>query len=235
MSENETPAHSGAPVHVLIEKVPEAPATRAWWDHPIARALGAFALTTVVGTIITTSWQTKQWTEQQAYAARAERAKVQMEVAKNVAERVSDAFSASNQVLYLTLLDAHGKAARVRDKQLQASIEEWLRQNRTWHVDESVLTAQTTAHFSRSSVHLLAAHVFRKRQQLFKQMTTFIEVSRGEPVPPAPHPRRDKMLKINEQIYPLMVNTLGDRKLLPLLTREMIDEMREEQTQRSGS
>jgi hypothetical protein len=218
--------------HVILDKVHEPQTPRSIWEHPVIRALGAFALTTVLGTVITTCWQTRQWTEQQDYTARAKQAETQLSVTKAVTEKVSDAFSCSNHVVFLTLLDANGASAEVRNRHLPVSIEEWIRQNRTWRVSEATLVADTTAHFSRPSVHQLLAQVLESRRELFKNMTQFIEISRGEPVPQIGDPRRKELQDINSKIYNIVRATTGGGGLLPRLTREMIAEVQEDQRRR---
>ena len=220
--------------HILVEKVPKPRIKPDIWERPLTRALGAFMLTTVLGTILTTCWQTRQWREQQIYTARVDRAKIQMQIAKSVTERLNDAFSCSNHVVFMTLLDAQGNAATIRDEQLRSSVEEWMRQDRTWRVSESVLLADTTAQFTRPDVSRLLTQALENRRQLFKKILEFIEISHAEPVPSKGDPHRKQLEDINAEIYLLVHNTTGRGMVLPQLTQAMISEMREDQASRES-
>jgi hypothetical protein len=203
------------------------------------RALGAFVLTTVVGTILTTCWQTRQWNEQQQYTARVERAKAQLEVTNAVTQKVSDAFSSNNQIIFLSLLGAKGNAKAIRKQQLNLAVEDWIKQNRSWRVDEAALLAQTSAYFTKPRVHTLLTQILDNRQKLFVKVREFVEESHAEPVPSKEGERRAKLHQINRDIYLLVrdttardpqdTNPIVRPGLMQMLVEEMISEIRDDQ------
>lgn len=238
-ADNEQERRTRRQLYVRLENVTtEQPKTV--WQHPVAKALGAFLLTTVVGTILTTCWQTRQWTEQQEYTARVDRAKAQLEITKELTQKVMDAFSTSNQVIFLTLLEAKGTSARrIRDQQLRSAIEDWLKQNRSWRIDEATLLAETNAYFECDTVRKLVTEVLKNRYNLFIKVREFLEVSQALPAPPAGTQKRAKMLKINQEIFLLIRDTISTdlqnppspttSGALPRLTAAMIKESRQTQ------
>jgi len=229
-------------VYVSIDKVADPP--KPLW-RSVTRAIGAFVLTTIVGTILTTCWQTRQWKEQQEYTARVERAKAQLEVTNAITQKVSDAFSSNNQIIFLSLLDANGKTAKgIRDQQLKVAVEDWIKQNRSWRVDEAALFAQTTAYFTKPSVHRLLSQILDNRQKLFVKVREFVDESRAEPVPSKKGRRRARLQQINRDIFLLVRETtalnvqnaepISRRGLLQMLVEEMINEIRDDQVVNKG-
>jgi hypothetical protein len=213
-------------LHVVFEPHDQPAPSKPWFDHPAARAIGIFILTTVVGGLLSARWQSQHWEEQQAYAARNERAKARLDLSSAVTRRVSEAFSASNQIVYLTVLSADGTFAQTRNSQLSASLQDWLAQNRQWRIEEKVLLAETRANFSDHEIHTLLRQIVANRETLSRLVTQFIEISQGGPVPAVGNKRRDELEAVNPKIFNIVAETTGPTGLLPRLSELMIREAR---------
>lgn len=215
-------------LHVTLEQISTS-AKGSLWTHPLTKAAGAFVFTTLIGSFLTAAWQYGQWTEQQIFTARADRAKAQLEITKHATEKISDTLSSSNHLIFVTLLDLKGRAKPRHDAQLRASVDEWIMQDRTWRASESVILADVTSQFQSRRVHCLLRQILANRREISKQMIDFVETSRGEPFSEMDMKRRSKLEEINSKIYLLMEGTIGEGKLLSQLRIEMIKEMRETQ------
>jgi hypothetical protein len=210
-------------LHVVLEN-PRA-RTR-WWDHAIARALGAFLLTTVLASVVGACWQRRHWAEQQAYDARNQKSATQVQLAGSVVRRISEAFSASNQVIYLTLLTTSGPLTNIRRAQLRQSLDEWIAHNQKWRIEEKVLVAETMAHFRDRRIGPLLEHIIKNGNTMVREMTQFVEVSQGDTVPGEPDPRRAELEAINQRIFNLVAETTGPDGLLSRLATHMLSEAR---------
>jgi hypothetical protein len=133
-----------------------------------------FALTGVLGSLLTSCWQTQQWRREQALEARKDVTKERVAVMNLTTEAIAESFTAAEDVLHLFAWDWSADSPVVNLKERSAT---WTASSRRWRVDEKVLLARMDANFRGTRAPILLNAIIQRRRRLGNDIQNLLAVA----------------------------------------------------------
>lgn len=203
-------------VHALLD---DAGKSKTFWEWPSVKLLAPFILTTVVGTWLAITWQTRQWTEQQKYTAIQEAAKTRLDLVATVTQKVGETFASGEDILILYQVN--------RKAEMQKHVSQWLEQNRAWRVEEKVLAAEIEANFSDPEIARDYDALRNQRRKLFFTINDFLQLASGKNTAG----QQARLTQLNNTALTIIRDTTSSNGLLVRLSKRMLQETREKPRQ----
>lgn len=203
-------------VHALLDDTGKS---KTFWEWPSVKLLAPFILTTVVGTWLAITWQTRQWTEQQKYTAIQEAAKTRLDLVATVTQKVGETFASGEDILILYQVNRKAK--------MQKHVSQWLEQNRAWRVEEKVLAAEIEANFSDPEIARDYDALRNQRRKLFFTINDFLQLASGKNTAG----QQARLTQLNNTALTIIRDTTSSNGLLVRLSKRMLQETREKPRQ----
>jgi hypothetical protein len=130
-----------------------------FWKQIILLVVG-FALTTVLGGILTYVWKQRDWHNQQAYLAQQRALDKKYAVMDRSFKEVAVTTSAAEDVLWIYYSD------QLSQKDTDERMANWYKTSRDWRVQSKILSASLAANFSNQEIDKTFDEIVKKRRFL---------------------------------------------------------------------
>lgn len=142
-----------------------------FFKHPAVLLVLTFIFTGILGSVLSTCWQNKQWAEQEKYHAAELATQERLETIRYATETIAASVASAEDVLHLF---SWSWPAKSEVAILGERAKYWREESRKWRVAEKVLSARVHASFNDKDVNSLLDQIIDDRYNLGNAITNLL-------------------------------------------------------------
>lgn len=207
---------------LLADAEPQDERKPASTRHPAFLLVLSFALTGIVGSLLTSCWQAQDWGRQESFRVADDATKQRIEVMNLATKSIAESFTAAEDVLHVFFWSWPTDSTIVT---FEDRSKAWQVASHDWRIDEKVLIANVNATYSRSRPPLILSMISANRLELGNMITRLIQIEEGQRRSGKYAPGEEEEIEtLKRDAQSLIYSTTGPQGHLGRLVSAMIDE-----------
>ena len=203
---------------ILNELKPPKSKIGSFAKHPAILLVLGFLLTTGLGTLLTSNWQSREWSRQQLQLAQQRKLDQKYALADDFNKAISETIASADDILNLFKSDWDNQTLAKEEPERMAY---WRQTSRNWRVASKIFITKLAAYFDDPQAKELFQEIILKRRRIGNNINRLLADYRGK------NRQNQQAQSIADETINLINETLN---LTLQLTNSMVQEARHDES-----